>query len=69
MPIHLPANVVWLIGEDVLRLLDGKGHRPGESITSVADCHLEVGSGAVQYRFAGAISVKQLTRFMRATSN
>ena len=66
-PVHLPAHVVWFVCEDVFRLLDGKDHHPGGSITSVALYELEVGSSAFRYRFASAISVKGLTDSMRKT--
>ena len=67
LPAHLPADVVWLVCEDVFRLLDGKDHRPGGSITSVAIYELDAGNGAVRYRFAGASSVKELTHSERET--
>jgi hypothetical protein len=66
-PTRLPANVVWLVCDDAFRLLDGKDHRPGGSIASVAIYELEVGNGACRYRFVGAISVSELTHFVRET--
>ena len=66
-PVHLPANVMWLVCDDVFRLLNGKEHRPGGRITSVALYELEVGGGACRYRFASAISIKELTDSMRET--
>jgi hypothetical protein len=66
-PIHLPADVVWLVCEDVFRLLDGKDRCPGGAMTSVALYKLDADSGTCRYRFAGAVSVKQLTHSMRQT--
>jgi hypothetical protein len=66
-PIHLPADVVRLVCDDALRLLDGKNHRAGGSITSVALYELEGGNGACRYRFAGAISLRELADSMRET--
>jgi len=60
-PIHLPADVVWFVCEDVFRLLDGQDRRPGGSITSVALYELDLRNGAFLYRFSRAISVEQLT--------
>ena len=41
----IAANVVWLVCDDAFRLLDGKGHQPCGSITSVAIYELEVANG------------------------
>jgi hypothetical protein len=45
-PADLPADVVWLVCENVFRLLDRRDHRPGGSITSVALYQLGVGNCA-----------------------
>ena len=66
-PDHLPADVVWFVCEDVLRLLDGKVGCWGGSLTSVALYELGAGSDACRYRFAGAISVTDLTQMMRVS--
>ena len=66
-PVHLPANVVWLVCEDAFRMLDGKESRPRGCITSVAIYELEITNTVSRYRFAGAISVNKLTRVMRDT--
>ena len=63
-PVQLPTDVIWLVCEDVFRLLNGKGHRTGGRITSVALYELEVRNAAVRYRFAGAASVNELTDSM-----
>jgi hypothetical protein len=66
-PVHLPANVVWLVCEDAFRMLDGKESCPRGSITSVAIYELEITNTVIRYRFARAISVNKLTRLMRDT--
>jgi hypothetical protein len=66
-PAHLSAEVVWLVCEDAFLVLAGKDPHSGGSLTSVAVYELEVGNGAVRYRFARAISVKELTHSIRET--
>lgn len=58
-PIHLPADLVWFVCEDVFRLLDGGDLCSGGSITSVALYELERVNGTCRYRFVGAISAKE----------
>ena len=41
-PVHLAANVVWLVCEDAFRMLDGKESCPRGSIMSVAIYELEI---------------------------
>ena len=66
-PIQLRTDVVWLVCEDAFRQLDGKDHRPGGSITSVALYELEIWNFACRYRFVGAISPKEVTHCLRET--
>ena len=66
-PVHLPADVVWLVCEDVFRLLAGEDYHLGGSITSVALYELEQANGACRYRFAGAISGREFTLLMQET--
>ena len=66
-PTHLSAEVVWLVCDDAFRLLAGKDHHSGGSLTSVAVYELEVSNGRFRYWFARAISVKELTHSIRET--
>ena len=66
-PVHLPADVVWLVCDDAFRMLDGKESCPRGSITSVAVYALEMTNPVVRYRFARAISLSKLIRLMRDT--
>ena len=63
--VHLPAEVAWLVCEDAFRLLDGKDSRPRGSIASIAIYKLDDGDGSLQYRFARAMSVRELTISIR----
>ena len=68
-PIHLPTQAVWLVCEDAFRLLNGKEHRSRGSFTSGAIYERDMGNGEPTYCFAGAISVGELTNFIRGTPN
>ena len=62
---RLPQDVVWLVGADAFRMLDGEGHQlkidPRRSLTSVALYSREPAGESFRYRFVGVISVKRLT--------
>ena len=62
----LPQNVVWFVGEDVFRTLDGispSGCHRG-TFTSVAiyllECDAPEEGETFRYRFTGAVSVNQI---------
>ena len=57
-PVRLPTEVAWFVCADAFRLLDEKDHRPGGCLTSVALFELEISDGALRYRFASAMSVR-----------
>lgn len=59
-PLHLPADIIWFVCDDVFRLFAGKVGPPDGSINSVALYKLEAGGGACRYRFAGTASAAQL---------
>lgn len=62
----LPENVIWLVGGDVCRLLDGEDlsqrSRVAKPITSVALYVLERANGKNVYRFSGSVCIDRLKR-------
>ena len=62
----LPKSVIWLVGEDAFRLLEGRdryGHdRVAKPLTSVALYTLQRAGGQNVYRFSGSVSVDQLRK-------
>ena len=66
-PVHLPANVAWLVCEDAFRMLDGRASCSRGAMTSVAIYDLQMTNSVIRYRFVRAISINELTRVMRDT--
>ena len=62
----LPESVIWLVGEDVFRLLEGrdldKSDRAAKPLTSVALYTLQRSGAKNVYRFSGSVSVDQLRK-------